>query len=111
MHEISLMMSVIETVCQTAEAHQAEKVSCIRLTVGEKSGVVAEALRFAFDTVTRGTLAQGAELIIEEIPFMGQCLECGRVFRCQDFLVCAECGGLGKLISGKELQLTSIEID
>ena len=40
----------------------------IRLRIGALSGVVPEALEFAFEALRPGTLAEKAELAIESVP-------------------------------------------
>lgn len=111
MHEVSLMMSILDLALEEAGRNNAEKILRISLEVGEKAGVVLDALEFAFETVTRGTIAEGAALAIESIPYRGECVSCGQQFDCNEFIVCNKCGNFGKIISGQELRITSIEVD
>ncbi len=110
MHEVSIMMSILDTALEEAQKANAEKILNIRLLIGAKSGVVVDSLEFAFEMVTRDTIAEQAKLNIELIPFMGECTSCGRQFESEDFLVCDKCGGFAKLISGQELNIQSIEV-
>jgi hydrogenase nickel incorporation protein HypA/HybF len=109
-HEVSLMMSIMDIVIQTAEKEKAESVVCISLEVGKKSGVVADALEFAFDMVTKGTIAENARLDMEVVPLKGECLNCGHLFENEEFLICDKCGHFGKVLSGQELNIKSIEV-
>lgn len=111
MHEVSLMMSILDLVLEEASRENAKTIRNISLEVGEKSGVVVEALEFAFDTVIRGTIAEGARMTIHLIPYRGECLVCGYQFDCDDFIVCSKCGNFGKIVSGQELRVKSIEVD
>lgn len=111
MHEVSLMMSIIDLAIDEADKNNGARILHITLEVGEKSGVVVEALEFAFETVTRNTIAEGAGLTIHSIPYRGECVACGQVFESNDFLVCDKCGNFGKIISGQELRIQSIEVD
>ena len=111
MHEVSVMMSIMDTVSNAAKEENAEKVTKISLLIGKKSGVMVDSLRFAFDMVAADTVAKGAELEIEEVPFRGQCQSCGHEFTSEDFLVCDECGGFAKILSGQELSIKSIEVE
>jgi len=111
MHEVSMMMSILELATEKAAGAGASRILSITLEVGARSGVVVEALEFAFDAVTRGTMAEGARLTVDRIPYRGQCLSCGHQFDCDDFIVCSQCGHFGKVISGRELKIKSIEVD
>ncbi len=105
------MMSILDLAVDEAGKNNAEKILHITLEVGQKSGVVIDALEFAFETVTRHTMAEGAALTIHSIPYRGECIACGHLFDCNDFLVCNQCGNFGKIISGQELRIQSIEVD
>jgi len=105
------MLSVLESSLDIARKEEANQITKITLKIGEKSGVVVDSLRFAFESVRLNTIAEHAELEIDLIPFQGECLHCGAIFRAENFLICGQCGNIGKLISGQELQIQSIEID
>lgn len=111
MHEVSIMMSILDLAIEEARKHNAKKIQRITLEVGAKSGVVIDALEFAFETVTRNSIADGAQLTIHSIPYRGECISCGHQFDCAEFLLCDKCGNFGKIISGQELRIESIEVD
>jgi hypothetical protein len=58
MHELGIMSSAMESVLQQAHARGAQRVHRIVLRIGALAGVEPESLRFAFDVVTRDTLAR-----------------------------------------------------
>ena len=111
MHEVSVMMSIMDTALDVAKTENASRITKISLLIGQRSGVMIDSLRFAYEMVTAESIAQGAELEIEEVPFRGKCMACDHEFDCRDFLVCDRCGGVGELLSGQELQIKSIEIE
>jgi len=112
MHEISIMSSVIETCKKEAEKFNSNKVTKISLQVGEKSGAFLDSLRFAFEAISPNTIAEQAILDIEVIPFYGECTMCGLKFHSPEgYLLCQECGGFAKLISGRELNINFIEVE
>ncbi len=111
MHEVSIMMSILDLAIEEAGKNSAEKIQCISLDVGKKSGVVIDALEFAFEVVSKNSIAEGATLKIQSIPYKGECVACGHQFICDDFLVCDRCGNFGKIISGQELRIKSIEVE
>ncbi len=111
MHEVSLMMSIIDTAVKTAEQEQAKRINRIALQIGAKSGVVIDSLEFAFEMVSKNTIAEQATLEIEAIPLMGECLNCGHQFESKEFLICEKCGNFAKVLSGQELNIKSIEVE
>ena len=41
-----------------------------------------------------------------------RCAECGKVYVHDRFhMLCPECGGIGRLIEGREMRIESIEVD
>ena len=54
------MEDAVRMAVDAAKKAGASRVLALRLRVGTLSGAVPEALRFAFDVVCRGTIAEGA---------------------------------------------------
>jgi len=65
MHELSVAMSLVDTICEELPQLGAVTVRAVRIRVGALSGVGMEALMFAFDVAADGTPIAGARLIIE----------------------------------------------
>ena len=61
MHEMALCESLLQAMEEAGRANGFSRVSRVRLEIGRFAGVEVEALRFGFDVVTRGSLADGAE--------------------------------------------------
>jgi hydrogenase nickel incorporation protein HypA/HybF len=112
MHEISIMYSMLETAEEYARKANASEVRVIRLRVGLLSGVVPEALEFAFDALKKGSMAERASLEIERVPSHFRCSECGGEFTLETIqFVCPQCGGMLVLQrGGAELELTQLEV-
>lgn len=113
MHEAGLAASIIEIAEAEARKREAIAVRSVRLRLGEFTGVVAEALDFAFEALKRGTLLEDAVLEVERIPLVGSCPDCLWVGRpAEDFcLVCAHCGSPVEILTGREMAVESIEIE
>lgn len=112
MHEISIMQSTLDLACHTAQASAATRIHALRMRVGAMSGLVPEALQFAFETLREGTLAGGARLEIEMVPASCWCADCQSEFECVDWLQeCPQCHRVSnELRHGLELELASVEI-
>ncbi len=115
MHEIGIMESAMTFVLQHATENRARKVSRVVLRIGTLAGVEVESLRFAFDVVSRGTLAENADFEIEIVPASVFCQGCNDEF-IQDtagyIFICPTCGDLcGEIRRGRELELSRIEMN
>jgi hydrogenase nickel incorporation protein HypA/HybF len=113
MHELGIMSSAMESVLQQAHARGAQRVHRIVLRIGALAGVEPESLRFAFDVVTRDTLAAGSTLEVDAVPARAYCATCAAEFDAGgDYIFsCPRCGQLsGDLRQGRELELAQIEM-
>jgi hydrogenase nickel incorporation protein HypA/HybF len=88
------------------------KVERVNLKIGRLAAVVADSLRFCFDIVSRDTPLAGAELAIEETPVVARCRDCdARWTITEPVFTCQACqGGALEILSGRELDIVSIEI-
>ena len=110
MHELSIAESVIEITLRNADDRRVVRVD---VRVGHLRQVVPSALEFAFELVSQGTAAEGAELVIHEVPAAGICRDCGARSVLPGFpLTCSACGGLEvEVVAGEELQVDSLELE
>jgi hydrogenase nickel incorporation protein HypA/HybF len=113
MHELSIMESALSAVLAQARKAGAHRVLLVRLRIGALSGVVPEALEFAFAALAPGTLAEGAKLAIDQVPARFWCAACAREFQSDNMF--GECPGChnpsGELRAGREMELATLEID
>jgi hydrogenase nickel incorporation protein HypA/HybF len=112
-HELSIMESALAVVAEQARKAGAVRVVGIRLRIGVLSGVVAEALEFAFQALAPGTIAEGAEMAVESVPAVFWCGSCSREFVAGDlFAECPSCHQpSAELRAGREMELASVEIE
>ncbi|HBA83861.1 MAG TPA: hydrogenase maturation nickel metallochaperone HypA [Verrucomicrobia bacterium] len=112
MHELSLMENTLAIVFEEARRHGSDRVTGLRMRVGSMSGVVPEALEFAFEALTEGTPAAGAKLYIERIPLACYCSACGNEFEPPPHsFECPVCKTPSMDIrKGRELEIISIEV-
>jgi hydrogenase nickel incorporation protein HypA/HybF len=112
MHEVSIMAEALRMAVDAAKSAGAGRVLKLRLRVGILSGVVPEAMQFAFDVVCRDTMARGASLEIEPVPAACWCAACRAEFECADFFnECPRCHNVsGELRRGRELEIADVEI-
>jgi hydrogenase nickel incorporation protein HypA/HybF len=110
MHEVAIMEEAVRLAGASAGARRVRKLS---LRIGQFSGVVPEALRFAFEVVGRDTMVAGAELVIETIPAACWCAKCAQEFNSRDWLAeCPRCQSVsGDLRRGRELEIAAVELE
>jgi hydrogenase nickel incorporation protein HypA/HybF len=113
MHEVAIMEEAVRLAADAAQAAGKPRILTLRLRVGTLSGVVPDALRFAFDVVGRNTPAEGATLEIESVPVACWCATCQAEFAGHDFWnECPRCHDLsGDLRRGRELEIASVELE
>jgi hydrogenase nickel incorporation protein HypA/HybF len=113
MHEMSLCESVLQILEQQAEAQQYRKVKTVWLEIGALAGVEIEALRFSFDIVMQGSLADQARLEIIEVPGQAWCLPCGRNVAVQQLYdQCPHCGSHQLQINGgDQMRIKELEVE
>jgi hydrogenase nickel incorporation protein HypA/HybF len=110
MHELSIADAVFGIVERHA---QGRRVTLVELRVGHLRQVVPDALTFAWQLVTEGTGAEGAELRIEEVPATVRCTSCAAEATLEAFPAhCEACGSLDVLtIGGEELLVDALELE
>ncbi|GAB4528737.1 MAG: hydrogenase maturation nickel metallochaperone HypA [Roseibium sp.] len=112
MHEMSLCESILDILKDQAAKDSFTRVRRVAVDIGPLSCVEPEALRFGFDVVMKGSLAEGAVLDITRPPAEALCLSCFRTVPVrQRFDTCPECGSEAlQVTSGEELKIRELEV-
>ena len=113
MHEASLMQSALELAAQAARSAGAARIRRIVLRVGPLACVDPAALRFAFEALREGTLAEDAVLQIDAPAARCFCHACGMDFEPQlPVFLCPSCGVVAQhAVAGAELELASLDLE
>jgi hydrogenase nickel incorporation protein HypA/HybF len=113
MHEMSLCESMLRIMEEKARAEGFHQVRTVWLEIGALAGVEVEALRFCFDVVTNGSLAQDARLEIIDIPGEAWCMQCAKVIGIrQRFDGCPVCGNYQlQVTGGDEMRIKELEVE
>ncbi|MCL2297553.1 MAG: hydrogenase maturation nickel metallochaperone HypA [Proteobacteria bacterium] len=112
MHEMSLAESMLEIVESTARKNNAQRVTSVQFELGALSHADRGALAFAFDVVTRGTLAEGARFEVIEVPGAAWCMLCSKTVALAKLGdACPECGRYQLTVTqGDAMRIASIEV-
>ena len=113
MHEMSICESLMEVIEGQAVEQNFTQVLAVCLEIGPLAGVEPEALRFSFDVVTRGTLAENSRLEMIELPLNAWCIPCAKKVDVKArFNACPSCGSYQvQITGGDELRLKNMEVN
>jgi hydrogenase nickel incorporation protein HypA/HybF len=111
MHELALARGLLAAVERNLAPADARVVR-VRVLAGAASGVVPDALCFAFRVLAEGTRADGAKITVRTAAARALCVNCQETFEFHSLLGnCPRCERLGgELITGDELTLEAIEV-
>ena len=113
MHELGIVFYIIRHVEDVARDNGVSSVTSVTLQLGEVSGVVPrylpDAWRWAAD---KHDLTRGSELLVEEIPAVTFCEDCGaRYGTVEHGRTCPACGsGRTYLVQGQEVLIKEIAV-
>jgi hydrogenase nickel incorporation protein HypA/HybF len=112
MHEMALAEGVLQVIEDSARQQEFGSVTAIWLEIGELSGVEIESMRFCFDAVTRGSLAEGARLEIIATPGTGWCMHCAESVSLHEvYGACPKCGTYQvQVTGGTEMRVKELEV-
>ena len=112
MHELSIVLGIVDIAEDQVRRHQARRVEQIDLEIGTLAGIEMDALEFAWEAAVRQTVLDGAERRINHVQARSRCMECAREFDTEQvFDPCPHCGSLfSELIRGKELRVHSLVV-
>ncbi len=113
MHEASIAANLLEIVSGQCIKSGYRRIESIHLKIGRASGVMTDALIFAFEALKDGSLAKDAVLEIEEVPVSGHCFDCNNTFSTEQeyILSCPRCGGSSfRMTAGRELDVIDMEV-
>lgn len=106
------MQSTLDLAEQQARRSGATVIHSLRMRIGKLSGVVTEALTFAFQALKANTIAADATLEIDEVQPACWCARCRTEFDVNDYIYeCPHCQEpSAELRRGREMALVSLEI-
>lgn len=115
MHELSITERILDVVLRHAARQDITKVVRIHLRIGELSDLQDEWIQHYFNYLSRGTLAENAQLAITHAPIVVSCRSCARSFEIKKDEMgrgtCPDCGETGlQLVSGREYFIENMEV-
>lgn len=113
MHEMGITEGILAAAIEAAEQEGGARINEVRVTIGELTEIVEDALQFAFEALRAGTIAEGATLVVAHLGARSRCPACGTEFDHGRFdSQCPQCDNpFCEPIQGRELRIDSIDYD
>lgn len=110
---MSIAEGILGIALDYAEKNKAKKIGKVALRLGEMAGVERDSLAFCWESVRQGTIAEDAELAIEDVPLVGRCTGCGAEGHVERYnFICPTCkAGVLEIVSGREMQVAYLEME
>lgn len=110
MHELGITQNIVAIVTEHARGSQVKRVS---LEIGKLTAIMPDAIRFCFDVCCQGTILEGAQLEILEIPGLARCRQCQTELSLEmPFGICLTCNSPDlEIIQGEELKIKELEVE
>lgn len=110
MHELGIMINVVERVERFAIENDISEIQKLVLQIGELSSVIPRFAQACYPAAVDGTMLEETELEIEVLPGNGLCDHCKKVFNIMENQErCPHCQEQGwELISGREFMIKEI---
>jgi hydrogenase nickel incorporation protein HypA/HybF len=109
MHEYGIAYDIYETARKAALEHEAGRVLRIHIDMGTLAMANPEQVRFLFQILSdEDPLFIGTELSCHSVEPSVHC-PCG--YEGTELYICPQCGGMPELIRGREIVVTTIEVE
>lgn len=113
MHELYATQAILEKALAKAAEQHASQITDLYLVVGEISSYSDESVRFYWDEICKGTIAEKASLHFRRVPAEMQCMACFTKYQPQaGEIVCPNCGSNGaRILQGEEFYMEALDVD
>ena len=112
MHELSIVMRIVDMAREQVHAHDAQVVEKIELEIGSLAGLEMDAFDFAWEQAVPNSVLSNAERVIHPVQARANCMTCNDEFNLEElYQACPGCGSFNhQLVQGKELKLKSLTL-
>ena len=113
MHELGVTESIVNIALSKAEEAQASRILKINIVIGELSGFVPDCIEFYFESLSKETIAEKAELDFDVIPAKFCCRDCSTISSPEGMLwICPNCQSQSmEVIGGEEFYIKDLEVE
>ncbi len=113
MHELYATQAIRDRAIEKATEQKASRITAVHLVIGEMSSYREESVRFYWDEISKGTLAENASLVFRSVPAELQCMACFTKYHPQEGeILCPSCGSTAaKVLQGEEFYMEALDVD
>lgn len=110
MHELGVLIEVIESVEKFSKANALTKIDKVVLQIGELSSMIPRYIEACYPAAVEGTMLEKTKLSIEILPGNGICKKCNKVFNLiENNNKCPKCSSKEwEILCGKEFIIKEI---
>ena len=112
MHELSIVMSIIDIATEQAESAHAENIEEIEMDIGCLTTIDMDAFDFAWQQGVKDSILAGAIKKVNRIKGRANCYDCNTSFSLENvYDACPSCGQhLIHITEGKEMRVKSLVV-
>ncbi|MFC1932785.1 hydrogenase maturation nickel metallochaperone HypA [Chloroflexota bacterium] len=93
MHSLAMAQDILQAAFIEAEKRYAKHIKAISVKIGDGHFTESDSLQFCLEVVTKGTIAEGAQIEVEFVGTTAKCPQCFLVFPIEDRSpICPQCG-------------------
>lgn len=113
MHELAVTENLLDIALRHASNEDAKRITDINIVIGDLSSIIDDSVSFYWEIITKGSIAEGAQLHFMRLQTIFHCLECDHQFHPNsESFSCPACQSQRiQIIQGKEFYLESIQIE
>lgn len=114
MHELGIVVKTVDMLEKVAAENNVNKVTLVRMEIGEVSSVVPELFTDAFEWAKkRSEYLKDARLELIILKGVSYCRSCGNTYPTTEYAKkCPECGSSDTyLVTGSEINIKDIQVE
>jgi len=113
MHEFGIAQEMLKVAFDYAAKNNAKRITALNVEMSVAADESEDSLRFHFEHLTRGTLAEGARVEIARVPAQAKCLDCANEFALNsEDATCPRCSSARvRALVQDEFRLASIDVE
>lgn len=93
MHSLAMAQDILKAVLVEAEKNNIQRIKAINVRMEDEHFTESDSLQFCLEAVTKGTVAEGAQIDIDLVERTAECPQCALVFPFDHhFPICPRCG-------------------
>lgn len=113
MHELYATQTILEKALEKAAEANARRITALHIVIGEISTYVDDSVQFYWDEISKGTLAEGAQLHFRRVSAQFQCMACFTKYQpAEGEILCPSCGSTGaRILAGEEFYMEALDVE